>query len=110
MIYAHSMQRAVQYYADRPALRVGDRLLTFQELHDRVKGLVAALCVAGFQPGDRLALLLPNGSEYIQLVYACSWLGVVVIPINTRLSVVEIDHLLADASPRGLVRHSSLPK
>ncbi len=110
MIYAHSMQRAVQYYADRPALRVGDRLLTFQELHDRVKGLVAALCVAGFQPGDRLALLLPNGPEYIQLVYACSWLGLVVVPINTRLSVVEIDHLLADASPRGLVRHSSLPK
>lgn len=110
MIYAHSMQRAVQYYADRPALRVGDRLLTFQELHDRVKGLVAALCVAGFHPGDRLALLLPNGPEYIQLVYACSWLGLVVVPINTRLSVVEIDHLLADASPRGLVRHSSLPK
>ena len=110
MIYAHSMQRAVQYYADRPALRVGDRLLSFQELHDRVKGLVAALCVAGFQPGDRLALLLPNGPAYIQLVYACSWLGLVVVPINTRLSVVEIDHLLADASPRGLVRHSSLPK
>jgi hypothetical protein len=41
MIYVHSMQRAVQYYADRPALRVGDRLLTFQELHNRVKGLVA---------------------------------------------------------------------
>src|SRR5713226_5254919 len=110
MIYAHSMQRAVQYYADRPALRLGDRLLTFQELHDRVKGLVAALCAAGFQPGDRLALLLPNGSEYIQLVYACSWLGLVVVPINTRLSVVEIDNVLADASPRGLVRHSSLPK
>jgi fatty-acyl-CoA synthase len=110
MIYTHSMQRAVQYYADRPALRVGDRLLTFQELHNRVKGLVAALCVAGFQPGDRLALLLQNGPECIQLVYACSWLGLVVVPINTRLSVVEIDHLLADASPRGLVRHSSLPK
>src|SRR6266700_3857635 len=108
MIYAHSMQRAVQYYADRPALRVGDRLLTFQELHDRVKGLVAALCVAGFQPGDRVALLLPNGPEYIQLIYACSWLGAIVVPINTRLTVVEIDHVLGDASPHGLVRHSSL--
>src|SRR5260370_42452981 len=110
MIYVHSMQRALQYYADRPALRMGDRLLTFLELHDRVKGLVAALCVAGFQAGDRLALLLPNGPEYIQLVYARSWLGLAVVPINTRLSVTEIDHLLADASPPGLGRHSSLPK
>jgi hypothetical protein len=34
---------------------------------------------------------------------------VIVVPINTRLSTVEIDHVLADALPRGLIRHSSLP-
>jgi len=72
--------------------------------------LAAGLAFAGFQPGDRLALLLPNGPEYVQLVYACSWLGVIVVPINTRLSVVEIDRVLANAAPRGLVRHSSLPE
>src|SRR5439155_1074146 len=44
-----------------------------------------------------------------ELVYACSRLGVIVVPINVRLSPVEIDHVLADAGPRGLVRHSSLP-
>jgi acyl-CoA synthetase (AMP-forming)/AMP-acid ligase II len=36
-------------------------------------------------------------------------LGVTVVPINTRLSVVEIDHILEDARPCGLIRHSSLP-
>ena len=70
--------------------------------------MAAALSQRGISRGDRLALLLPNGPEYIQLIYACSWLGVIVVPINTRLSVVEIDHVLADASPHGLVRHSSL--
>jgi acyl-CoA synthetase (AMP-forming)/AMP-acid ligase II len=63
----------------------------------------------GFRVGDRLGLLLPNGPEYIQLVYACSLLGVIVVPLNTRLSLAEIDRVLADASPHGLVRHSSLP-
>jgi acyl-CoA synthetase (AMP-forming)/AMP-acid ligase II len=109
MIYIHSMERAVRYYPDRPALFQGEDRLNFLQLHDRVKNLAAALTEAGFGPGDRLALLLPNGPEYIQLVYACAWLGVIVVPINTRLSAVEIDHVLADASPRGLVRHSSLP-
>jgi long-chain acyl-CoA synthetase len=109
MIYIHSVERAVQYYGELPALSLEDRQLTFRELDNRVKGLVAALCFEGFKSGDRLALLLPNGPDYIQLVYACSSLGVIVVPINTRLSVVEIDHILADASPRGLVRHSSLP-
>jgi len=109
MIYVHSMDRAVRYYPERPALSVGEDRLSFRQLHNRVKNLAAALTRIGFRPGDRLALLLPNGPEYIQLVYACSWLGIIVVPINTRLSVVEIDHVLADAAPRGLVRHSSLP-
>jgi len=110
MIYVHSMGRAVRYYPDQPALTLSDgSRITFSQLHDRVKNLAAALTQAGFVSGDRLALLLPNGPEYIQLVYACSWLGIIVVPINTRLASPEIDHVLADASPRGLIRHSKLP-
>jgi acyl-CoA synthetase (AMP-forming)/AMP-acid ligase II len=103
------MLRAVQYYGDQPALSLGNRRSTFRELHGQVRSLVGTLCAAGFKSGDRLALLLPNGPAYIQLVYACSWLGVIVVPINTRPSTIEIDHVLSDAAPHGLVRHSSLP-
>jgi acyl-CoA synthetase (AMP-forming)/AMP-acid ligase II len=56
-----------------------------------------------------LAILLPNEPEYIELVYACAWLGVIAVPLNTRLSAVEIDHVLSDANPRGVIRNSSLP-
>ena len=45
----------------------------------------------------------------IELVYACAWLGVIAVPLNTRLSAKEIDHVLVDATPHGLIRHSSLP-
>src|SRR5216683_8292145 len=109
MMYVHSVERAVLYYPERPALSLGNDRLSFRALHNRVKGLAGALTLAGFRRGDRLALLLPNGPEYVQFVYACSRLAIIVVPINSRLSVVEIDHILADASPRGLVRHSSLP-
>src|SRR5258708_9969706 len=109
MIYSHSMNRAARHYSKRPALSVGEARLTFGELHDRVMGRAGALARLGFNTGDRLALLLPNGHDYVELVYACSRLGVIAVPINARLSVVEIDHVLADAGPRGLIRHSSLP-
>src|SRR5258706_4157385 len=109
MIYHHAIDSAARSYPDRPALLVGGRWLTFRELHDRVMNMAAALSGAGFRAGDRLALLLPNSPEYLEFVYACSRIGVIAVPINTRLSVVEIDRVLADASPRGLVRHSSLP-
>jgi len=108
MIYSHSMDRAARQYPQRPALRVGEGWLTFGELHRRVMSLAAALARRGFNAGDRLAILLPNGSEYVELVYACSRLGVIAVPINTRLSAAEIDHVLTDAGPRGLMRHSSL--
>src|SRR5438270_12636970 len=71
--------------------------------------MAAALNRHGCAPGDRLALLLPNDREYLELVYACAWLGVIAVPLNTRLTAVELGHVLTDASPRGLIRHSSLP-
>src|SRR5277367_6173063 len=104
------MGRAVRYYPHQPALTLSDdSRVTFVQLHERVTNLAGALTRAGFVSGDRLALLLPNSPDYIELVYACAWLGIIAVPINTRLSPVEIDHVLADCSPRGLIRHSTLP-
>jgi long-chain acyl-CoA synthetase len=109
MIYVHSLGRASRYYPERTALAPDGSRVTFRELHDRVGGIAATLSSLGFGVGDRLALLLPNGHEYIELIYACARLGVIAIPLNTRLSAIEIDRVLADASPHGLMRHSSLP-
>jgi long-chain acyl-CoA synthetase len=109
MIHAHSLGRAARYYGERTALASGAARPTFRELHDRVAGIVAALSGHGFQASDGLALLLPNEHDYLELVYACAWLGVTVVPVNIRLSQMEVDHVIADASPRGLIRHSSLP-
>jgi acyl-CoA synthetase (AMP-forming)/AMP-acid ligase II len=110
MIYVHSLGRASRYYAQRTALVVDGAAVSFQALHERVQNIVVALAANGFAAGDRLALLLPNSPEYIELVYACSWLGVTAVPINARLSAAEIDLVLRDANPRGLVRHSSLAR
>src|SRR6266581_150107 len=109
MIYTHSLGRAARYYPERTALASGGTRSTFRELHERVARIATALSRHGFEAGDRLAMLLPNEPEYIELVYACAWLGVIAVPLNTRLSAIEIDHVLTDASPRGLIRHSSLP-
>ena len=108
MIYVHSLGRGARYFSTWTAFapdRVGP---SFSQLDHRVQGIAAALSADGFTAGDRLALLLPNSPEYIELIYACAWLGVTAVPINTRLSVAEIDRILADANPHGLVRHSSL--
>jgi long-chain acyl-CoA synthetase len=108
MIYVHSLGRALQFFPGRAALVHDGRLLTFRELHARVEGIAGTLARHGLGVGDRLALLLPNGPDYLELIYACSMLGVIAVPLNTRLSTKEIDRVLEDARPRGIVRHSSL--
>src|SRR6478736_3535371 len=109
MIYIYSLGRAARYFPERMALVSNARRSTFRQLDARVGRVAGALTRHGFKAGDRLALLLPNEADYIELVYACAWLGVVAVPLNTRLSVKEIDGILADAKPHGLIRHSSLP-
>jgi long-chain acyl-CoA synthetase len=109
MIHTHSLGRAARYHAGSTALVSGAARPTFQQLHSRVAAIAAALTQHGFVVGDRLALLLPNEAEYLELIYACAWLGVAAVPLNTRFSATEIDRVLADATPRGLIRHSSLP-
>jgi long-chain acyl-CoA synthetase len=98
----------MRFYAGRTALVRDGRSLTFRDLHARVEGIAATLASHDFRVGDRLALLLPNGPDYIELIYACSMLGVIAVPLNTRLSSKEIEGVLEDARPRGIVRHSSL--
>jgi long-chain acyl-CoA synthetase len=106
MIYTHSVGRALQYFPQHTALLRDGHAVTFLELDVRVRRIAAALRRRGFLSGERLAFLMPNGADYIELVYACSLLGVIAVPINTRYAGAEIDRLLEDARPRGLIRHS----
>jgi acyl-CoA synthetase (AMP-forming)/AMP-acid ligase II len=109
MMHAHSLNRAKHQCPDRAALVSGGKRTSFRELHGGVGRMAATLREHGFGVGDRLAILLPNEPDYLELVFACSWLGVVAVPLNIRLSSSEVDHVLADADRRGLVRHSTLP-
>ena len=109
VIYTHSLEYSARHYPQRIALARGEEKWTFSDLETRVARLAGTLSARGLKAGDRLALHLPNGSEYIELIYACARAGVTVVPLNTRLASVEIDRVLLDAGPGGLVRNSTLP-
>ena len=109
MIYTHSIGRALQYFPHHTAVLRSGQSLTFLELDVRVRRIATALRRRGLQSGERLAFLMPNGVDYIEIVYACSLLGAIAVPINTRYAGAEIDRLLEDSQPRGLIRHSKFP-
>jgi len=71
--------------------------LTFGALDARSNRLARLLERRGVQPGDRLALYLPNRAEFIDLFLACVKLGVIVVPINILYREREIAHIVSDA-------------
>lgn len=57
----------------------------------------------GLQKGDRLAALAENCLEYILLFSAAQKTGIILVPLNYRLSAGEIDYLIDHAAPRLVV-------
>lgn len=98
--------------AATPALDVdlGGRLetLTFGALDERSNRLAKELQSRGVEPGDRVALFLPNAVAFIDTFLACLKLGAIVVPVNVLYRERELSHILADAEPRAVVTTSEL--
>jgi acyl-CoA synthetase (AMP-forming)/AMP-acid ligase II len=86
---------------DRPALiSPGDlQPTTYGELHDRVEDLAGRLAGIGVGPSSAVALVLPNGPELIELLFAVTSLGAVAAPLNPAYTRTEYDFYLADLAP-----------
>lgn len=84
---------------DRTAVIDPTRRLTYRGLHDRVGRLAHWLRLAGVGTGDRVAIVLANGSPYLETVFAAARIGAMALPINTRLSPSELAGLLDDSTP-----------
>lgn len=82
--------------------------LTFGDLEQRSNRWANYLRSSGFQPGDRLAVYLPNSLELIDVYLACTKTGVIFTPINVLYREREIRHILLDAEPRQVLTRSDL--
>jgi long-chain acyl-CoA synthetase len=54
----------------------------------------------GVEPGDRVAIFMPNSSEYLEIMYAVWFLGAVVVPINAKLHSQEAMWIISDAEAK----------
>ena len=80
----------------------GERL-KFKQLDDRSNRIANAFVATGIQPGDRVALLLMNCSEFVELFFALGKIGCVVVPLNWRLVADELEFILKDSGATKLV-------
>jgi acyl-CoA synthetase (AMP-forming)/AMP-acid ligase II len=102
MNIAHLFIRAACGRAERPALARGpDVLMTYGELARRAALIAGQLrMVHGLRPGDRVALVMTNCAEYVELLLAGWYAGLTLVPVNARLHPRELAYILGHAGAR----------
>ncbi len=76
---------------------------TFDELNRRSNRTVNLARNLGVKPGDRVALLLVNGVEFVESFFALAKMGAVVVPLNWRLVADELAFILKDSGAGVLI-------
>jgi acyl-CoA synthetase (AMP-forming)/AMP-acid ligase II len=76
---------------------------SFAQVERRAEALAGAFTSAGVSPGDRAALILPNGIPFIVTEVAMLKAGLVKVPLNIRFHANEVRYALADCEPTVLV-------
>jgi crotonobetaine/carnitine-CoA ligase len=93
---------------ERPYLTCGGRTWSFRETGAVVRDHARGLRELGVAKGDMVAMLLPNGAEFVFSWYAICLAGAVMVPINPEYKGYMLDYVLGDCRAKGLVVDRSL--
>jgi len=99
------LQTTSEARPDHVAVRLHDRALRYHELDRAARGVATSLRERGLQPGDRVALLIPNVPEFTVAYFGILYAGCTVVPLNVLLSAPEVRYHLEDSGAKLLVAH-----
>ncbi len=102
------LERALHTFSDQTAVVDGDRRYTYGEFGSRVYRLADALGKAGIDKGDRVAVLLPNSVEFLEIYFAVPQIGAILVPINRLLAPGEVKYILQHSGAKALIIHGTL--
>jgi long-chain acyl-CoA synthetase len=97
------LRRARDRYTNEPAILDTSGSITWREFYQRVERSAAFLRTSGLDRGDRLAVLLSNSPEYLELLYATAMAGIIVVPLNNRWGLDDFVFSINDSGSRALV-------
>lgn len=87
---------------EKTALIAGDRRLSWAELNQRMNRVANGLAHAGLVKGDKVAVLMANGIEIVEVMLGAVKGGFVVVPLSGLLNRDSIAMMLADSGARAL--------
>ncbi|PXX91984.1 long-chain fatty acid--CoA ligase [Marinobacter vulgaris] len=96
--------QAVQKYADRPAFSAVGATLSYRDLDTQSRNFAAWLQnKTDLKPGDRIAVQMPNVSQYPVVVFGAMRAGLIVVNTNPLYTTREMEHQFNDSGAKAIV-------
>ncbi len=103
MDVVQGLRRAVKLFPHRLAGLDGEQPYSWREFEERNRRIAAGLIELGLRKNQRVALLMLNRFQYLELYYAIMRIGAVVVPLNTRYAPAEIAYVVQDSEAVALI-------
>lgn len=103
MIAAELIRRGAVYYPDKIAVIYEGDSRTFKEVNQNSNRLANALHKLGLKKGVRVAFLLANSVQSVEIDFAMIKSGLIRVPLNTRLSEQELIHMINETDAKAIL-------
>src|SRR5258706_15080514 len=97
------LYRAIDLFGKKTGVVCGEKEFTYQQFGERCLKLASALTAHGIEPGDRVAYLSFNNHQLLEGYYGVVIAKAIVMPLNVRLSVVELTCILNHSGARMVI-------
>ena len=97
------LERSAKHFGSRPALDFLGHRQTYRQLWANVQHFAAGLQRLGSEPGERVAIMLPNTPQFVVAFFGASLAGAIVVNVSPLSTPAELRQQLGDAGASTLV-------
>ena len=100
-----NLQINAKKFPEKVAIKDAQRTYTYPQLNRRTNQLAHSLLGLGLAKGDKVAVLLENCLEIVEIYLATAKTGLIIVPINFRLSSDEVEYIANNSDAKAMVVH-----
>ncbi|WP_166554431.1 MULTISPECIES: long-chain fatty acid--CoA ligase [Clostridia] len=92
-----TLARNARQIPEKKAVIFGDISYTYKQLNEKVNQLANGLIAHRIKKGEKIAILMKNSDQFMIVFYAIMKVGAIAVPINFRLTAVEVRYIVEDS-------------
>ncbi len=97
------LEECFKKYADKPAFYFMGKMLTFRQIDEQSRNFGAYLRSRGLEPGDRVALMMPNMIQYPIAMFGALRAGLILVNTNPLYTPREMRHQFVDSGAKAII-------